>query len=1191
MQEQSLFIEALEREEPAERAAFLDRACAGDPALRQRIERLLQRHQQADCFLERPAVAPAPTGAYTQSGTEEPARGDQPENRAGPGTVIGPYKLLQQLGEGGMGTVFMAEQTEPVQRKVALKLIKLGLDSAQIVARFEAERQALALMDHPNIARVLEAGTTDSGRPYFVMELVKGVAITRYCDEQHLTPRQRLELFVPVCQAVQHAHQKGITHRDIKPSNVMVCLYDDKPVPKVIDFGIAKAAGPRLTEKTLFTEFGQVVGTLEYMSPEQAQLNQLDIDTRSDIYSLGVLLYELLTGTTPLERKRFKEVAFLEVLRLIREEETPRPSTRLSTSEGLPSIAANRGSEPKKLSGLMRGELDWIVMRALEKDRNRRYETANSFAEDVQRYLNDEAVQACPPSAWYRFRKFARRNKTRLAITGLILFFLVLLGGGGGWMMRDRAAREEEVVRDRAARQAVLEERVRQALNEAAERQAQGKWSQALAAASRAEELVASGGSDDLCWQARWLRADLEMVAAVADIRLQSTAVKDGHYDLALKDPAYAKLFREYGLDLARGVGGAEAAQRIRATSIGVELAAALDDWAMVCRTWQPQADTTWKELLAIARVADPDPFRNQLRDAWERRDGKALKDLAAAEKAADLPTATVLLLGDTLTNTGAIQAAVDLLRRAQRRQPADFWINHGLAYALTQMQPPQLDEAIGYYRAALALGPESPGVYVNLGNALRDKGRRDEALAAFQEAIRLNKDYAHAHYNLGLALHDKGRLDEALAEYQEAIRLNKDFVFAHLNLGNALRDKGRLDEAIAEYQEAIHLKKDYAVAHYNLGNALRAKGRLDEAIAAYQEAIRLKKDYAEAHNNLGNALMNKGRLDQAIAAYQEAIRLKKDLPQAHLNLGNALRDKGRLDEAIAEYQEAIRLKKDLPEAHCNLGTALDYALAHNNLGGALHAKGRLDEAIAAYQEAIRLNKDFALAHYNLGGALLEKGQFAQALASFRRGHELGSRKPRWPYPSAQWVRNAERLVALDDKLPTVLSGKVQPADTAERLALAQLCQAHKKRYAAAARFYAEVFAAEPKLNGDHPSGLRCNAACAAALAGCGQGEDTKSLDEKERARLRRQALDWLRADLAGWGRLLAKEPAKARPVVVQQMRHWLDDPDFAGVRGTEALERLPAAERPDWQKLWQDVEELRQRAAALAEPPRSGCP
>ena len=415
-----IFLHAVEIGSSDQRVAYLASACAGDLGLRKAVDALLEAHAEAGSFLDKPGdatIAPPGEGfAVAASGFEKP------------GTRIGPYKLLQQLGEGGMGVVFLAEQQEPVRRMVALKIIKAGMDSAQVIARFESERQALALMDHPNIARVLDAGTIASEprplgsdaeslpngrgaeRPYFVMELIKGIPITKFCDQEHLTPRQRLELFIPVCQAVQHAHQKGIIHRDLKPSNVMIALYDGKPVPKVIDFGIAKATSepggltPRLTDRTLFTEVGSMVGTLEYMAPEQAELNNLDIDTRADIYALGVLLYELLTGSPPFSAKELRSKAFTEMLRIIREVEPPKPSTRLSGSQELPTIAASRKLEPSKLTNQIQGDLDWIVMKCLEKERSRRYETANAVVQDIQRYLTDEPVLAGPPSASYRLR-------------------------------------------------------------------------------------------------------------------------------------------------------------------------------------------------------------------------------------------------------------------------------------------------------------------------------------------------------------------------------------------------------------------------------------------------------------------------------------------------------------------------------------------------------------------------------------------------------------------------------------------------------------------------------------------------------------------------------------------------------------------------------------------------------------------
>jgi serine/threonine protein kinase len=398
------------------RAAYLDETCADDAPLRQRVEELLQAHEQAAGFMDRPA-APDIQRTLTLSVSLAEKVGDR----------IGHYKLLQQIGEGGCGVVYMAEQEQPVKRRVALKILKLGMDTKQVIARFEAERQALAVMDHPNIAKVLDAGATDTGRPYFVMELVRGIKITDYCDQNNLAIRERLDLFVQVCRAIQHAHQKGIIHRDIKPSNILVTVNDGVPVPKVIDFGIAKATQGRLTDQTLFTAFEQFIGTPAYMSPEQAVMTSLDIDTRSDIYSLGVLLYELLTGQTPFDQQELLKIGFDEMRRTIREREPQRPSTRLSTmtAEALTPMAKQRHTEAPKLIHLVRGDLDWIVMKALEKDRNRRYETANGFARDIERYLADEPVSARPPSRLYEFQKTVRRHKFGFGATAALITVLV----------------------------------------------------------------------------------------------------------------------------------------------------------------------------------------------------------------------------------------------------------------------------------------------------------------------------------------------------------------------------------------------------------------------------------------------------------------------------------------------------------------------------------------------------------------------------------------------------------------------------------------------------------------------------------------------------------------------------------------------------------------------------------------------
>jgi tetratricopeptide (TPR) repeat protein len=444
MSAESVFEAARAIGDPQQRAAFLDRACP-DAAVRREVEALLAAHDASNP-LDRPPADLAKTGAFVPS---EPA--------GQPGSIIaGRFKLLECIGEGGMGEVWVADQLEPIKRRVALKVIKAGMDSRSVLARFEAERQALAVMDHPNIAKVLDAGTTPEGRPYFAMELVKGTPITEFCDARKLSPRERLELFVPVCQAIQHAHTKGVIHRDIKPTNVLVALHDEKPVPKVIDFGVAKAVGQQLTEKTLYTGFGALVGTPAYMAPEQATFNQLDIDTRADVYALGVLLYELLAGSPPVEPERLKKAALDEVLRLVREEEPPRPSQRLSTSRARASIAAVRQTDPAKLSKLMRGELDWIVMKALEKDRNRRYETATGLAADVQRHLAGEPVLAHPPTLRYRVRKAFKKNRRLVVTAGLVTLALGVGSLVAAWQAFRAVAAEREAKEEQAKTAAAL---------------------------------------------------------------------------------------------------------------------------------------------------------------------------------------------------------------------------------------------------------------------------------------------------------------------------------------------------------------------------------------------------------------------------------------------------------------------------------------------------------------------------------------------------------------------------------------------------------------------------------------------------------------------------------------------------------------------------------------------------------------
>jgi serine/threonine-protein kinase len=1180
---EAIVFAALEKNTAAERAQYLERACGADAELRQQVERLLAAHSRAEGYLAKPAVDRRefdPAATRQESTLIAPAAGASGEDvtygfePVQPGQVletltrsIGPmprvllpdtlpddagaavikpsseevpapaqrgdrYQLFGEIARGGMGAVIKGRDPD-LGRDLAVKvLLSSRRDKPELVRRFVEEAQIGGQLQHPGIVPVYELGAFADQRPYFTMKLVKGRTLAALLDERrspaHDLPRY-LSIFESICQTVAYAHSRGVIHRDLKPSNVMVGSFGEV---QVMDWGLAKVlkeggavdeppersaveegavatlrSGSTLDESVA----GSVIGTPAYMAPEQAAGEVVRVDRRADVFGLGAILCEILTGETAFIGEGSQEV----VLKAIRGE----------TADALARLDAC-GAEAE----LIALAKDCISVAPADRPTG-----AGVVAERMTAYLvgiqaRVQAAERERAVAVARAVEERRRRKVQLQLAAALLALLTLGGVSTMYYLQQRAARA-------AAGQRVID-RVTLLRGQAlAQPDEIPRWEVALAAVEQADP----AGDPNSAAQLLALRTEIQtgLDAAQRDRALldRLVGIRSSEADDqggSLIDRHYADAFRQAGIDLAN-LTPTEAGARIRARSPAAvsALAAALDDWAAVRRGKRSDAAGAAR-LSEAARVADPDPWRVELRNVLDRPDKAArlegLRALARTAKFQELGAISLHLLGAGLNDAGDAALAESVLRTAQRRHPRDVWVNHTLGAVLERLS--RHDEAIRFYTAARAIRPETG---FNLALNLERRGDYDEAYDVFLDLKALRPNTRNLTFLSGFLRDKKGQSRDAesmerdaVAAGREAIRLRPDDAVAHHDLANAVNG----EESVAEFRTAIRLKPDSAPMRFNLGLRLLQLGRYVEAETALRGAIQVKPEYAEAHGLLGDILLNQGKLDEAIAEYRASIRLNPGLAEAHRCLGLALPRQGKLDEAVAELRVTILLQPSYAEAHCDLG-----------------------------------------------GLLKQQGDYAGALEMYRKGHQLGSRRADWPKESVQWVAQAERELALSARFPAMIRGEDRPRENAERLTLAQMAF-DRTLFGAAARLWSEAMAIDPTLVDDRQAGHRYRAAVAAALAGVGLGKDDPPSDDAARAKLRRQAVEGLKAELAVWTKRVETGGPQARAAVSQEMTRWKQDRGLAGVRDPEALARLPEAERMEWQALWAEVDALAKRAA-----------